>query len=115
MVFDLGRHSAASLIPAHKTSAKHNASRGFRTEICGIATVSFMSDERFTDEYGFTGPLPVTSTQRVVPSGEFHPGLSVGEMAPDFELPSHSGEMISFHADRDGARAALLFYRSAVW
>lgn len=74
-----------------------------------------MGDEQFTDDYGFTGPLPVTSTQRVVPTGEFHPGLSIGESAPDFELPNHCGETISFHADRDGARAALLFYRSAVW
>lgn len=74
-----------------------------------------MSEEQFTDEYGFIGPLPVTSRQRIAPSGEFHPGLSIGEAAPDFELPNHRGEAITFHADRDGARAALLFYRSAVW
>lgn len=74
-----------------------------------------MSDEKFTDEYGFTGPLPLTSTQRMIPSGAFHPGLSIGEAAPDFELPNHHGETISFHADRNGARAALLFYRSVVW
>lgn len=74
-----------------------------------------MSDDRFTDDYGFTGPLPVTSTQRMIPTGEFHPGLSIGEQAPDFELPNHLGEAVSFHADRDGSRAALLFFRSAVW
>lgn len=74
-----------------------------------------MSAEQFTDEYGFTGPLPITSTQRVAPTGEFRPGLAIGEIAPDFELPNHRGDMISFHEDRDGARAALLFYRSAVW
>ena len=33
---------------------------------------------------------------------------SIGEPAPDFELPNHRGEMVSFHADRDGARAALI-------
>jgi peroxiredoxin len=59
--------------------------------------------------------LPVTSTQRMIPTGKFKPGLSVGQPAPDFELPNHLGETVSFHADRDGARAALLFYRSAVW
>ena len=74
-----------------------------------------MSDDEFTDGYGFKGPLPVTSTQRMVPTGEFPPGLAVGEMAPDFELPNHHGENISFHADRDGSRAAVLFFRSAVW
>ena len=75
-----------------------------------------MTDEQgFTDEFGFTGPLPLTSTQRVTPTGAFPPGLAIGEMAPDFELPNHRGEPVSFHTDRDGARAALLFFRSAVW
>ena len=74
-----------------------------------------MSDDQFTDDYGFTGPLPVTSTQRVVPTGEFLPGLAIGGSAPDFELPNHLGETVSFHADRGGSRAALLFFRSAVW
>ena len=79
------------------------------------STVWVMTDDEFTDPYGFTGPLPVTSTQRMIPTGDFKPGLSVGQPAPDFELPNHLGETVSFHADRDGSRAALLFYRSAVW
>ena len=79
------------------------------------STVWVMTDDEFTDPYGFTGPLPVTSTQRMIPTGEFKPGLSVGQPAPDFELPNHLGETVSFHADRAGSRAALLFYRSAVW
>ena len=74
-----------------------------------------MTDDQFTDGYGFTGPLPVTSTQRMIPTGEFTPGLAIGEQAPDFELPNHLGEPVSFHTDRDGHRAALLFSRSAVW
>jgi hypothetical protein len=74
-----------------------------------------MSEDRFTDEYGFKGPLPVTSTQRLIPKESFPPGLAVGEPAPDFVLPNQHGEEVSFHADRDGARAAVLFFRSAVW
>ncbi len=74
-----------------------------------------MSDDEFIDAYGFKGPLPVTSTQRIVPTVDFPPGLATGETAPDFALPNHLGERISFHADRDGSRAAVLFFRSAVW
>lgn len=67
-----------------------------------------MSGDEFTDPHGFTGPLPVTSTQRMIPTGDFEPGLSIGELAPDFELPNHLDEAISFHADRleSGERGA---------
>lgn len=75
-----------------------------------------MSTDQFTDEYGFRGPLPVTSSQRQIPRLEsFPPGLAIGEAAPDFTLPNASGDELSFHADRAGARAAVLFFRSAVW
>lgn len=74
-----------------------------------------MSDDQFIDDYGFKGPLPVTSTQRMIPEGAFAPGLAIGSPAPDFTLGDQHGEDISFHAHRDGARAAVLFFRSAVW
>lgn len=74
-----------------------------------------MSDEMFVDEYGFAGRRPLTSTQRMIPEGDFTPGLEIGETAPDFALPNQHGEEVSFHTDRGGARAAVLFYRSAVW
>ena len=34
---------------------------------------------------------------------------------PDFELPDASGRPVRFHADRAESKAALVFYRSAVW
>ncbi len=74
-----------------------------------------MSDDRFVDEYGFRGPLPVTSTQRLIPKDGFPPGLPIGQPAPDFQLPNSHGEMVSFHSDRAGCRAAVLFFRSAGW
>ncbi len=74
-----------------------------------------MSNKMYSDEYGFAGRMPLTSTQRMIPDGHFAPGLALGEMAPDFTLRDQHGEEVSFHADRSGARAAVLFYRSAVW
>ena len=75
-----------------------------------------MHDNPLIDEYGFKGPLPATSTQRLVPAKEgFPPGLAIGERAPDFTLPNQHGKPVTFHADRAGARAAVLFFRSAVW
>lgn len=64
---------------------------------------------------GITGPLPVTSTQRMIQGEGFPPGLKVGESAPDFTLANQHGEDISFHENRDGSCAALVFFRSAVW
>jgi hypothetical protein len=74
-----------------------------------------MSEDPFIDEYGFWGPLPVTSTQRMIPRKGFPPGLEVGQRAPDFVLPDQHGGEVAFNADRDGSRAAVLFFRSAVW
>jgi len=39
----------------------------------------------------------------------------VGERLPDFELPDANGRLVRFHADRGGAKAVVVFYRSAVW
>jgi peroxiredoxin len=36
-------------------------------------------------------------------------------MLPDFELPDAEGRPVRFHHDRAGRKAALVFYRSAVW
>jgi len=80
-------------------------------QISGLA----MAKEEFVDEFGFYGPMPISSTHRTIPKRGFSPGLAVGELAPNFRLKNQFGELIDFHEDRAGSKAALLFFRSAVW
>ena len=67
------------------------------------------------DEFGFDAPAPVGHPARAgLPDGT-STGPEVGEKLPDFELPDAFGNPLRFHADRGGKKAALVFYRSAVW
>ena len=72
------------------------------------------SIDGYEDEFGLVGPLPISDGQRQ-PMGDAPTGPAVGERLPDFELPSAQGRRLSFHADRGRSRAAVVFYRSAVW
>ena len=77
-----------------------------------------MSDEslqRYTDEFGQTAPLPADHGQRVPPPEDFSFGPAEGERFPDFTLKNASGSRVNLHQDREGAKAAVLFFRSAVW
>lgn len=67
------------------------------------------------DEAGFDAPVPVGHPARThLPDG--HPaGPAIGERLPDFQLPDAQGNVVDFHVDRNGAKAAVVFYRSAVW
>ncbi len=73
--------------------------------------------ETFTDERGLTVEgLPVDFPARRYPaSADFPTGPALGERLPDFTLANQHGELIDFHADRDGHAAVVVFYRSAVW
>lgn len=76
-----------------------------------------MADE-FVDEFGFRGPLPITSRQRILPEPGFAPGLEIGEDVPDFQLLNQHGETVSFReavAEAGPQKTALFFFRSAVW
>jgi peroxiredoxin len=42
-------------------------------------------------------------------------GPALGDPFPDFELPDSEGRPVSFHSWRNGRRAIVVFYRSAVW
>jgi hypothetical protein len=67
------------------------------------------------DELGFDAPAPVGHPGRAgLPPG-VSPGPAVGERLPDFSLVDHTGRTVNFHEDRNGAKAAVVFYRSAVW
>ena len=42
-------------------------------------------------------------------------GPKVGDAFPDVRLPDQSGEIVDLHARRNGRRALVVLYRSAVW
>ena len=69
----------------------------------------------YRDEFGMTGPLPVTDGQRRPPAEGFFTGPDIGSPLPGFTLRSTTGGMIDLHADRGNAKAAVVFFRSAVW
>ena len=74
-----------------------------------------MEPRGYEDEFGFIAPAPLSSNQRKVPPEGFPTGPRVGERLPDFELPDQHGRPVRFHEHRNGSRAAVVFYRSAVW
>ena len=71
--------------------------------------------DAYTDEFGFTAPLPITDGQRKAAPVGFPSGPEVGEHLPDFELPTSAGTTLRLHEDRAGSKAAVMFFRSAVW
>ena len=77
-----------------------------------------MSEDPFSgyrDEFGLVGPLPTSDGQRIPPPEGFFSGPEVGELLPGFALQSTSGGKIDLHADRGDSKAAVVFFRSAVW
>jgi hypothetical protein len=67
------------------------------------------------DELGFDAPAPLGHPGRLgLPAG--HPtGPEVGDRLPDFTLPDAFGKPVHFDEHRGGAKAVVVFYRSAVW
>ncbi len=74
-----------------------------------------MSQDEYTDEFGFVAPLKTTSNQRRIPDEGFPTGPAIGERLPDFTLVDQRGRSVDLHADRADAKAAVVFFRSAVW
>ena len=67
------------------------------------------------DELGFDAPAPLGHPGRAgLPEGA-STGPGIGARLPDFALPDAYGNTVRFHEDRGRSKAAVVFYRSAVW
>ena len=67
------------------------------------------------DEFGFDAPAPLGHPGRLgLPDGHAT-GPEIGDALPDFALPDAAGDIVRLHEDRAGARAVVVFFRSAVW
>jgi len=75
---------------------------------------SYHDYPEYRDEFGGVGPLPVTDGQRRPPAEGFFTGPEIGAPFPDIRLRAARGEKLDLHADRDGSKAAVVFFRSAV-
>lgn len=71
--------------------------------------------EKYTDEFGFAAPLPTSTGARRIPEDGFSTGPAIGEVLPDFTLPAADGRTVRLHEDRGNSKAAVMFFRSAVW
>jgi hypothetical protein len=76
---------------------------------------SFEDHPEYVDEFGFVGPKAATDGQRIPPGHDFVPKPGVGERFPDAVLKSAAGRSFDLHRDRGRAKAAVVFFRSAVW
>jgi len=57
----------------------------------------------------------MTDGQRMSPKAGFFTGPEVGTRLPGFRLRSAAGPVVDLHADRGESKAAVVFFRSAVW
>jgi len=69
----------------------------------------------YLDEFGMVGPLPSSDGQRQSLAEDEPTGPEIGTRLPDCTLPSSAGGTVSFHHDRGNSKAAVVFFRSAVW
>lgn len=67
------------------------------------------------DHLGFDAPAPLGHPGRANMPDDASTGPAVGDRLPDWVLTDHTGRAIDFHADRGDAKAAVVFFRSAVW
>jgi hypothetical protein len=69
----------------------------------------------FQDEYGFAGTISSSHGVRRLPEEGFFTGPDIGDAMPNLILIDQWGEPRDLHIDRACKKAAVVFYRSAVW
>jgi len=69
----------------------------------------------YLDEFGFAGAMPQWLGVSKVAEEDFYCGPEVGEPLPPFTLIDQWGKPRDIHVDRARSKAAVVFYRSAVW
>jgi hypothetical protein len=67
------------------------------------------------DHHGFDAPAPLGHPGRAGLPGGHPTGPEIGARLPDVRLPDAFGRSCDLHADRDGAKSVVVFFRSAVW
>jgi hypothetical protein len=75
--------------------------------------IEAMKAER--DELGFDAPAPLGHPVRASLPTDAPTGPAIGDRLPNFSLPDAFGRVVNFHEDHGESKAALVFYRSAVW
>ena len=69
----------------------------------------------YKDEFGTVAPIPASMSPRISPEDGFRFGPEIGELLPDISLLDSTGTRINLHEDRQNSKAAVVFFRSAVW
>jgi len=67
------------------------------------------------DEFGTVAPIPANMSPRSPPEEGFRFGPEIGELFPDISLLNSTGTRINLHEDWQNSKAAVVFFRSAVW
>lgn len=80
-----------------------------------VETTATQTEHGWADQDGFVGPFRPGNGPRNDPRGEFPTGPAIGEPMPNMESTDSDGAPFDLHADRGGAPAIFLFFRSAVW
>lgn len=80
-----------------------------------IETRAEAAGRGWRDHDGFIGPFRPGNGPRTDPRGEFPTGPGIGVGMPDVLCADAEGGPFDLHADRNGAPAVFIFYRSAVW